>query len=221
MKRCVNSVRQQNEDLPHTDPAWRKSNNKSGKRGVTPSTPPLGLCSRSEDAKARATAQPRIPAQRILQACSTRRRIKALWRLPTMSKMLQSRLTTCHQLPVPTQPTLLHYADPQALATSRDHCCAIPGCGARSGGSVTMVSCDQCGVNCELSSPKNRETLGDDLQTSCVVHIRSWQVQITYTLGETRAPTSRQILAPALSNANPRLPNTPARWWPKESSGHH
>ena len=32
-----------------------------------------------------------------------------------------------------------------------------------------MVCCDQCGVNRELSSPKHRETLGDDLQASCVV----------------------------------------------------
>ena len=57
--------------------------------------------------------------------------------------------------------------------TSRNHCCAIPGCGARSGGSVTMVSC-------EPRVPQKSETLGDDLQTSCVVHIRSWQVQITH-----------------------------------------
>ena len=54
-------------------------------------------------------------------------------------------------------------------ATSHRHCCAIPGRAAWSGGSVTVVCCDQCGVNRELSSPKHRETLGDDLQASCVV----------------------------------------------------
>ena len=56
----------------------RVAKNKSGKKGVTPPTPRVGLRPRREDAKARAGTQPTISAQRILQACSTRRHIKAL-----------------------------------------------------------------------------------------------------------------------------------------------
>ena len=49
-------------------------------------------------------------------------------------------------------------------------------------------------------------------------------MSLTIWLVVTRGPALWDILAPALSTAKPRLPNTPAlehaaRWWPQESSG--
>ena len=124
MKRCVSSARQQNEDLTECEKCGhnlpnRKSDNKSGKRGVTPLAPPIGLCSRSEDCECtcRSAAQNPRPAHppSLLNSSPHQGTLTGeLWRLPTTSKMSQSRLTrvshSCTRTTLCSQHGLLNFA---------------------------------------------------------------------------------------------------------------
>ena len=186
--------------------------------GVSPSTRNPPQCSRRERPKDLAALQANNVFQRRSQACLTESRAGLRFRQLTHEIFATQHHQTRSAAPWANQLRVVFL-----LASCLLQSCYIVVSTLATSTPIPSDRRHQGCVHCELRAMEQRKSVCHNLNLPVIGRGKRSR-SATRTLTETLSPASRQTRAAALSNGNPRRPNTLARpqadrWWPRTSRG--